>query len=435
MIILKNIIPKSAYLMLWAFAFCIPFNWHTANICLWVFMGLCILNKKTYQKESFQNIRQAPLLFAAASIVYLLWILASMLWTDDTNNGNNLIIKTLPLSAVPLSIVLGKACGYIKNIKWLLAAFVAGTIASDIANLVLSYRDCWYDVDGQSVFISNPYLHDISIIESINQGISHFSYIYLSHFGHPSYLSLYGLLSIAILYYWIRNSKSPVSAKCAGSGLLLFLLIMTYLLNSRANFIALMMLIVSILIYEVAVKKKYLITIIILIIGIGGGSYILSSSRGASLYERFSSLQSKTDNNYKGIDVRLDIWIEACQVIKKYPIWGTGVGDGDNALMGQYLINGCSELYENEYVTHNQFLDVQMTRGIMGTITLLALFIIPFAAAIRRRDFVLMTLVIIMAVNCIFENMLNRSGGFMFYPLMTALLLVAERKYIANETN
>ncbi|MCQ2252526.1 MAG: O-antigen ligase family protein [Bacteroidales bacterium] len=359
-----------------------------------------------------------------------------MLWTDDTNNGNNLIIKTLPLSAIPLSIVLGKACGYIKNIKWLLAALVAGTIAADICNLYLSYQDCWYDVDGQSVFFSNPYMEDISIWESINQGYSNFSYTWLSHFGHPSYISLYGLFSIAVLYYSIRNNSHSIAVKILLATALVFCLAMVYLLNSRANLIALMFLLICILAYEIGIKKKYVLPVIILAAGITGGTFVFGTGRGESLKSKVSNIQEQTEQSqsYKGIDVRLDIWIEACQVIKKYPIWGTGIGDGDNALMGQYLIDGCSELYENEYVTHNQFLDVQMTRGIMGTITLLALFIIPFAAAIRRRDFVLMTLVIIMAVNCIFENMLNRSGGFMFYPLMTALLLVADRKYIANET-
>ena len=70
------------------------------------------------------------------------------------------------------------------------------------------------------------------------------------------------------------------------------------------------------------------------------------------------------------------------------------------------------------------FMFSEHKQGIIGLFILLLMFIIPFIDAIKQKNIVLQTFLILMFLNFLFESMLNTQAGTIFFGFFYSILVI-----------
>ena len=428
-----------------AFVFLIPFGWQSANYILGSFALFAVVNPdlwKNWKSYRFSYPEKAVVL---VTLAYLVWEFVSMIWTDDTSYGMTRIVRHIPIFAMPVLALLASVGGVIKR-PWVIIQFLcAGTLSSMILCLIMSYYDCWHLTPfGDYVFgFTVPEYGERGLIESITSGYSHFSYFHLSHFINPAYFALF--VNILMIYSYVILYKYAFSKRviALSTAIIVFGALFLVMLCNRANFISFSLIVAVIGIYEWVVKKHKRAALIIfsVIMLITGG--VLSTGRGQDMVSKITkSVTEEQDTSQlvqnsnlslkdrkkklEKVNDRVSIWGSAFRVILKRPILGCGVGDSDDAIIGQYYIDGKIELADSERCTHNQYLDIWLECGVLGFIILMALVLLPLVYGFKYRNIALILFSLTIVINLMFETMLNRSVGCFSITLVMMLMLISE---------
>lgn len=442
-----QIIKILAYACCAAFVFLMPFGWQSANYILGSFALFAVVNPDLWKNWKSYKWTFPEKAMVFVTLAYLVWEFVSMMWTDDTSYGMKRIIRHIPIFAMPFLALLAMIGGVVKRPQVLMQFFCAGTLVSMFLCLYLSYCDSWYENPyGQMIFDYHlPDHRGKRLISTITSGYSYFSYSHLAHFVNPAYFSLF--INILVIYSYVILYKYGFSKKmiAVSVSIVVFSAVYLVMLCNRANFISFALIIVAIGVYELAVKKHRRAAIIIFsAIAIVIGS-VLSTGRGRDMVRKITksvsveqadttatavqdtvlTLEERKANLTKAND-RVSVWGSAIRVIKKYPVFGSGVGDSDDALLGQYYIEGKIELAESKMGTHNQFLDIWLECGILGFLILVALMLIPSYYGIKFRNIMLILFSVNMVVNLMFETMLNRSAGCFTLTFIMMIVILAE---------
>ena len=133
------------------------------------------------------------------------------------------------------------------------------------------------------------------------------------------------------------------------------------------------------------------------------------------------NIQKKNDDT---TDPRLIIWQAALEGIEENLPWGVGTGDGNDIIVEKYHENGHWGNSNHSYNAHNQFLSALLTNGIPGLIILLLYFYAPLGLAIKHRDMLLLSIFLLMTLNCLVECMFDRRAGVDFFSVMIPLLVL-----------
>lgn len=113
---------------------------------------------------------------------------------------------------------------------------------------------------------------------------------------------------------------------------------------------------------------------------------------------------------------RLVLWESA---MKANPDLIFGVGTGDKALLNNYYTShGLEKFAKENYNSHNQFIQILFTNGVLGLLALLILIARPIYLSIRHQD-VLGTLVFFpFLIYGVTEVFLGRYQGIVFFALL-----------------
>ena len=130
-----------------------------------------------------------------------------------------------------------------------------------------------------------------------------------------------------------------------------------------------------------------------------------------------------------GNEVRLVMWTVTVLEIVDHP-FGVGTGNVDEALSNRLTRHGQLELAKQDdsgsirYNPHNQFLQTGLELGILGAL-LLILFIVGSIriSAIYKNSF-LMVIGVSLVVNAVFESMLQRQSGIIFYMFWICFMVI-----------
>ena len=102
-----------------------------------------------------------------------------------------------------------------------------------------------------------------------------------------------------------------------------------------------------------------------------------------------------------------------------------GNGDIKSELKVEFEKIGLREALDKDLNVHNQYLETAVGQGLVGLAVLLFWLIYPFVLAYKRKDYVFMGFLIIVAVNFMFESMLNRFAGVVFIAFFYNFFLSA----------
>ena len=254
---------------------------------------------------------------------------------------------------------------------------------------------------------------------------------------HPSYFSAFVLFSGIGFFYGMRQRWKGFTLK--NFIIYLILAIPTYFLClSLAGISFLGLTFVAVALYfifkNIGLKWGIPASIIVVLLPI----FIISNTPGLKVeieeakksYKVYFSdpqafLKSKSNGVYcKGSDIRLIMWTISTEIVLEHP-FGVGTGNTDEYLEEKLRKYGINHLIEYEFNPHNQYLQTMIETGIVG----LLLFIMVIFTALwygwKHRSYLMIILVAGFAFNCLFESMLQRQSGVVFYTFWICLLLLS----------
>lgn len=115
------------------------------------------------------------------------------------------------------------------------------------------------------------------------------------------------------------------------------------------------------------------------------------------------------------VEPRLERWKIAAGLIAKSPIMGYGAGSEVQLLQQKYLEKKFYSSYLHQLNAHNQYMSFMIKSGIWGLIIYLATLIYGFKIALRKRDVVFFSVMVLIAIVSLSEDLLNADKGVMFY--------------------
>lgn len=340
--------------------------------------------------------------------LYFVLLALSLIYTDDLSAGTLLLVRSLSLLFFPVIFLFVKEDA--ASVKKLFDFLLLGLMVSFFINFSMAVYDAISIVQGNIVAGSGiEWVY--SFLNATINAWNHFVGVGFSKLVNPSYISLYILL---VLSYYLKNKlKSRLQAL-----VVIILFFYLFLLASRAAYLILAIMSI-LLIFNISDKgKKYTMSILFLL----GLIVFLNNPRVFDFYSSVKEFQNTNEYNPTASEKsRLQIWNASIKLIEEAPIFGYGIGDANNVLVEKYRELNYMRNYNNEYNAHNQFLQTFLQTGVFGVSVLIAIFILLAKRMTRSRNE--FSVFLILLISLLFESMLVRFNGIVFFSIVIPLLL------------
>lgn len=287
--------------------------------------------------------------------------------------------------------------------------FILALLVLFVTSLIHSFR-CFSETENVTCFITSSF----------------------SFQHHPTYTSVYNLFGIALLVYGFRMKfrgfNLPVVAFVS-----LLLIVSTLLCLSLAGvaFLFLMLGLGTFYFMRQRFGKLQAVWSIVFFFVLLFASVkfvpqirgeIEESTRPVKDYVAnpiaFSKQQPYPQS---GSIVRLIMWTASFQLLAEYPL-GVGTGNVDEVLMNKVNEFNQPELAAHNYNPHNQYLQTGIEVGIWGILVLLLIVLFSTQKGLKTGNWLLVLLAASFAFNMLFESMLQRQEGLVFYTLFFCVM-------------
>lgn len=340
--------------------------------------------------------------------LYFIIMSFSLFYTDNISDGLNILQRSLSLFLFPLIFLFVKEDA--STVRKLFDFLLLGLVISFFINLTISiYNSASIIKGGFSFEISMDDL--TAFIDILTHGWNYFVGDEFSKLINPSYLSLYILL---VLSYYLKNSLDTRLR----TFIVVLLFLYLFLLASIAAYMILV--IMSILLtFNIKDKSRKHTMFIMLLLGL---IVFLNNPRVFDFYSKVKDFGSIIEyDNSTSEKARLLSWDASIKLIKEAPLLGYGIGDANDILIKKYKELGYTYNYENKYNAHNQFLQTFLQTGVIGFGVLVTIFILLAIHMKRSRNE--FSVFLILFISLIFESMLVRFNGIVFFSIVIPLLL------------
>lgn len=251
---------------------------------------------------------------------------------------------------------------------------------------------------------------------------------------HPSYASVYYTVGLFLVWYayHMRFKWMPIWSALFLSFILVVALGMCLSLAGMLYFVLACAVTISVLIYYRWGKwTAWLYTIVsplLLLAMIQFVPQLRSEWQGAKKYaDEYVANPEAFIRTKKypmsGSEVRLVMWSAAYAVFSDYPL-GVGTGNVDEVLTNYLIKLDQRELAKQNYNPHNQYLQTGIEIGWFGLLVLCAPLLVSLFIARKTLNWLLLLLVSNLLFNMLFESMLQRQSGIMFYTFGICFLAV-----------
>jgi O-antigen ligase len=331
------------------------------------------------------------------ALAYLLVQIAGLWETQDIPNGLFNLQQKISFLLFPVFFASQKPFSK-SQVRKILYAFTAGTLVILLYLLLKAFYAWWG-----------------------NQNTQVFFYMQLAHPLHPAYLSAYLCMTLAIaMASFMQADQSPQFVKPVYKILLIvFLVIMLYLIQSKAGILIAFAELACLLVYASVRTLKMsrlklrllvfsLITLLTIFMAAG-----LKQSRFSALIETLQSGQTEQDPKDSN-QLRLRIWQTSLELLKENWLTGTGAGDVKHELKKAFLEKGMFYAASLELNAHNQFLQTSLGGGIIHLILLLLYIIIPAILVAPQLRLLALLAILIISMNMLFESYFESQWGIVF---------------------
>lgn len=351
------------------------------------------------------KMQKSMLLFAALYLFYLL----GLLWSEHTEIGWKLMEYKMSFFIFPALFLFPKKD---INSQFILRGIVWGCI-------LLTARFMYVDFSTET---------DLPYYEIARQQVN----------LHPTYVAIYFTTAIIFLVESSISGRANFSVWLVVPLVLAFSL-MVVAVGSFAGIIFLGFLIAFFcvfLIYKWINKWIAALTVLMVPLFIYFGLANLNAFQydlemvnvvKTDILSGKEAFLEKHKMNPSGTVERVMMWLISTEIIQENPM-GVGTGDIDFHLLEKCKKYDLQLLYQLNLNPHNQYLQIGIDLGYLGILFLLFLIFFLVRKGIVERDFLLILVALSLAFNALFESVLQRQSGIVFYTLILCLLLVYKEK-------
>ncbi len=368
-------------------------NWSVEGRFTWKFHQ-CLHNKRSLFILSF-------------SLLFLLYAF-SLVYSDNLRMGAlelqtelSLLVFPVIFATIDREAFAGEKAGHI------FLAFFAGCLLSSLVLL------------GDASF---------RYIESLNP--NEFIYTKLAAGKHPSYFSMYISLTIAIVINYIlgRWGSLTYNLRVMLILLLVYLSFIVLLLCSKAGIIALIIVFLVFIAYSFRRKALTVPGVIISILAVTftvTAFYLFPPTMGRlgraiGALHHYENIES---DNTESTAERILIWKSAFEACMEKPLTGHGIGDVKEDLSVIYQKNQVQQAFRLNLNAHNQYLQTFLAIGLPGMLILILSLVLPFILSARRKNVLFAVFLLIIGSNFLFESMLCRQAGVVFYAFFNVFFI------------
>lgn len=344
-------------------------------------------------------------------------------------------------------------------------AFIIGIIFTDHMNLALGYAEnklallvfplifsfqptfklrVSHILIGSAIGLSIASLygiyHSISCLQEGGLILNCITSVGISPIHHPTYFASF-ILIINFGIWWARKRNEPLMSLKWMIPFTVFMAVIFMLCLSLAAMLSVAIL--SVVLVLRWIRNKYgktvfwistILSPVVLIIFLFSFPVIKddvkNTKRSITAYisDPIGYVEAKT--GYKsGNEVRLIMWTVTTLEIMDHP-FGVGTGNTDAVLSERLTRHGQVDLAKKsedgtiKYNPHNQYLQTALELGIIGALLLILFLTSSIRMALRRKNAFLLVIPLSLMINTIFESMLQRQSGIVFYLFWICLMLL-----------
>lgn len=264
-----------------------------------------------------------------------------------------------------------------------------------------------------------------------------------SSIHHPSYFAMFLLISIFAVVHQYKQKSTLFNLKWI-IPYIIFAGIAFVLCLSLAGMLFLFLFLVYLLLrwlYMVINKKIFFLALIsipfffLLLFSNFPAFKIEFLQTKKSVFEYLESpskfVREKT-RFATGNESRLIMWTVSMEKIYENPM-GVGTGNVDDHLTGRLKTYKSFDLASKKYNPHNQFLQTTLEIGLIGLVILLLFLGSTLMLARKKNNSLLKFILYTLIFNSLFESMLQRNSGIVFYSFWICLLVVYIRSQSDNK--
>jgi O-antigen ligase len=386
----------SEYLLLLAIAAAIPLSWNLAIKILALLVLNTIIKMICTRHIGNTTLGKADRVQLLLMISFFVIYVVSMLYTSNSTEGWDNIIKKLSFIILPVIFLLSDL-RYLKHEhkKWAIGIFTIALIARFLYYLfraTICYIECGY-------FPLDMYFDPL----------------------HHTYLSLYVLFVLPLLYLELRNHASKMPRYKTAAIIVTILILVTYIIltQSRTGVLGIIFLAFAMLVDLIIIQKRFVLGII-LIATISAGAIGVYLAQPETSHRLSNTISAILSGNRE--DARFIITRTALQTIGDNMPFGVGVGDRIDEMNIRYRKNTQDEeILQGQFNPHNQYLDTLLATGIPGLAILLTLLILPLCRKTNGKHYVV-AFISSVAFCSLFESLMERQMGILFVCLFYCLL-------------
>jgi len=258
----------------------------------------------------------------------------------------------------------------------------------------------------------------------------------LSGWIHPTYVALYLISGAAFLLFDSFKPKQSWYKKVIASIIGLVTLGFVYQLYSLGPWIGFLGMIITLIFAFFYIRKQLKFFIAgILIISVLGFLAIRNLDLLRSDYDAVSAELTAysndkegyikaNQNNTESVKARLIIWNTSYNFILAHP-FGVGTGDRKDEMRDYYIAQGMHKFADKELNPHSQYFQTAMSIGIISALFLIISLFYYVWLGIKYQNFYLIALVTLFSVACLFESVLERQWGILFFMFFLSVFLTS----------
>lgn len=328
--------------------------------------------------------------------------------------------KMLLLLAMPLLFALNIESHKEQLRTKVYLSFIIGNL------IVLAY--CFVIAIKKSITISNDHWsfnpkiiggtgHDF--LTSSVMGGNYFFGEDFSLFLHPTYFGLYIVFAQYLIFEIYRSSPERRYKRLLVSCYFLFFIFL-FMLSSKAAIISsLLLTLCLILVIRVSIFIKLGIFTLAIIFS---GLFVFFNPRMRVFKDTFITGLSINPQARFGHDLRILSWDASMEIIKNRWLLGVGEANKTTALVEVYTAKGYVVPAQEMFNSHNQYLDFLIGGGIFGFGLFITGLIMLLVRSIRQANYALLAFLLIFSFAALFENLLARHAGILFFSIFISLL-------------
>ncbi|MFN3639308.1 MAG: O-antigen ligase family protein [Flavobacterium sp.] len=392
----------------------IPMGFAISNIAMVLFFGASFLSLRN-QKLKLERYFLVP-------IVLFIWIVISIIWTEDYSKTLRGITKMLPFLLLPLPFLMGYSITKLQR-DFLLKCYAYSMFGFAIFYLLKAiFR---FFISGN---IDVFFYHELVTFELNAIYVSVFFVLafFILLQQKKSFINTVGCFTLLILLLLLSSKNAVVVFG------LLFLVYMfrnrdRIVLNSKMRWIGIVS-IVLILAASIHFTKRYSDEITVQRSKFENpqkDSVNPDGTHNVSLYEAWNNEKFTQNDYFTGISLRVYLVRVFKEMVQERDRWylGTGYYATDNYLEKSVEQKGMYPEY-NRFNFHNQYIQIFAELGILGFALLILLLFRTLYISLKTKDFTTFVFSILMISLFLTESFFHRQRGVLFFVLFYCVLYV-----------